>query len=128
MLGWALVLGFAGSGTSTPVVVPTPTHPGGGHRYLAYDYPRRKFTKKDEKELKKLLLQVVEKESSSAQKRAEELASLENAATGIRNAVDEAQKVVRKQALAQKIEWEEAQRRIKELEEEEDLLLILAML
>lgn len=128
MLGWLLNLGFAGGGAAAPVTPEVPSPQGGGHRYLPSEYPKRKFTKKDEKELKKLLLEVVEKDDYSAQKRAEELATLDNAATGIRNAVDQAQKIIRKQALSQKLEWEEAQRRIKELEEEEDLLLILAML
>lgn len=128
MLAWIRNLGFLGDGTAAPVTPEVPRPQGGGHRYLPPEYPKRKFTKKDEKELKKLLLEVVEEDNYSAQKRAEELASLENAATGIRNAVDQAQKVIRKQALSQKLEWEEAQRRIKELEEEEDLLLILAML
>jgi hypothetical protein len=122
------MLFFLNLGNKSGVVTPTPTpRPigGGGHHYLPY---RREFTKKDEKELKKLLLEVVEEENYSAKRRAEELASLANAATGIRNAVNEAQKTVRKQALSRNIEWEEAQRRIKELDEEEDLLLILAML
>lgn len=120
------MLFFLNLGNKSGVVPPTPRPiGGGGHHYLPY---RREFTKKDENELKKLLLEVVEEESYSAKRRAEELASLANAATGIRNAVNEAQKTVRKQALSRNIEWEEAQRRIKELDEEEDLLLILAML
>jgi hypothetical protein len=122
------MLFFLRLGNSAAVVTPTTPRPlgGGGHHYLPHQ--KRKFTKKDEKELKKLLLEIVEDDSYLAQRKAQELASLENAATGIRNAVNDAQKSIRKQALSQRLEWQEAQRRIKELDEEEDLLLLIAIL
>jgi hypothetical protein len=124
MLGWALNLGFAGSGE---VVVTKSTPQGGGH--ILPEISPRKFTKKDENELKRLLLEIVEKEKHDAQeRRAEELARLRDSEAGIKRAVNEAEKAVRKQALNQQIQWDEAKRRIEELEEEEDMLLILASL
>lgn len=128
MLAVLLNLGFAGGGTVAPEV----SHVGGSGRILPAEWPKkkRKFTDKDEKELKKLLRKVVEDEKNAQQKlekKAESLRNVVNAAEGIRNAVDDVQRLVRKQALAHRISWEEAQRRIEELEEEEDILLMLAL-
>lgn len=130
MLGWLLNLGFAGGGEAAEEPAAAPARsPGGRYVYLP-DYPTRKFTKKDEEELKKLLLKVVEEETGHAdlQKKAVELQEVSNAAAGIRRAVDKAQQVVRRQAMQNRINWIEAQRRIEELEEEEDLILLLAMI
>lgn len=132
MLAVLLNLGFAGGGQVTP----TPEEPnrggtgGRGYRYIG-EFPKRKFTKKDETELKNLLLKVVEDEKNAQERlerKAESLSEVVNAAEGIKRAVDAAQKVVRQQALSQKLEWDEAKRRIQEIEEEEELLLLLAAL
>lgn len=133
MLAVLLNLGFAGGGQ----VAPAPEEPnrggtgGRGYRYLPGEFPKRKFTKKDETELKNLLLKVVEDEKNAQERlerKAESLSEVVNAAEGIRRAIDAAQKVVRQQALSQKLEWDEAKRRIKEIEEEEEVLLLLAAL
>lgn len=132
MLGWLLNLGFAGSGEDAPAPppAPTPTTGGGGGRFVHFAEPYRKFTRKDEKELKQLLLEVVEKESLEAkvdlQKKARELAEVSNAAAGIRRAVEQVESIVKADARANRIHWIEARRRLDELEEEEDLILLIA--
>lgn len=115
------------------VAAPTPAAPktgGGGGRFIHFAEPYRKFTKKDEKELKRLLLKVVEQESLEAkvdlQKKARELAEVSNAASGIKRAVDQVEAIVKADARANRIHWVEAKRRLEELEEEEDLILLIA--
>lgn len=121
-------LNLGNSPDAAPPPVPsTPTTQGGGRFLPAYYPKKRKFNRKDEKELKKLLLSAVDDEKNAQrklEKKADELKRVANAAEGIRNAVDEAQKVIRQQAKSNEIKWAEAQRKIKELEDEEDMLLI----
>lgn len=127
---WLMNLGFAGGGAATPA--PTPAPGGGGGRFFTpWEPKKRKFTKKDEKELKKLLLQVVEEEQDpeaelALQRKATELAQVAGALSGIKQAVTEAEKAVLAQARAHEITRVEAKRRIEEIEEEEDLILLLA--
>lgn len=107
--------------------------PGGGH-FIAYPEPekkKREFTKKDENELKRLLLRVAEDEKRAQEKleqKARSLRDVENAAEGIQSAIRAAEVSIRQQARQKKISWEEAQKRIQEIDEEEDLLLILLAL
>ena len=128
---WLLNMGFAAGGTPEPEPAPVSTGSGGG-RYVRHftEYPRRKFTKKDERELKRLLLEVVEEESKQAEvdlnKKARELAEVSDAAAGIRRAVQQVESIIKSEARAHEISAREAKRRIEELEEEEELLLLIA--
>ena len=130
MLAILMNLGFAGGGAATPEPTPAPSG-GGGRFFTPWEPKKRKFTKKDEKELKKLLLQVVEEEQDpeaelALQRKAVELAEVSGAISGIKQAVTAAEQAVLAQARAHEITRVEAKRRIEELEEEEDLILLLA--
>lgn len=134
MLAWALNLGFAASGSDAEPPAPEPVVSGGmgGGRYVRHftERPYRKFTKKDERELKQLLIKVVEEESKQAEvdlnKKARELAEVANAAEGIKRAVEQVESIIKADLRAHEISLPEARRRLDELEEEEDLLLLIA--
>ena len=124
MLGLLIQLG-----NGVAAVIPATPTTGGG-RFVHFAEPYRKFTRNDERELKRLLLKVVEQESLAAkvdlQKKARELAEVSNAAAGIKRAVDQVAAIVKADARADRIHWIEARRRLDELEEEEDLILLIA--
>lgn len=129
MLGLLLRIG---DGVAVAPPAPAPSTPSGGGRYVRHftERPYRKFTKKDERELKQLLQKVVEEESKQAEvdlnKKARELAEVADAATGIRRAVDQVESIIKADLRAHEISLPEARRRLEELEEEEDLLLLIA--
>lgn len=128
MLGLLIRMGD-GVAVVTP---PAPSTPSGGGRYVRHFTERhyRKFTKKDERELKRLLQKVVEEESKQAEvdlnKKARELAEVANAAEGIKRAVEQVESIIKADLRAHEISLPEAKRRLEELEEEEDLLLLIA--
>jgi hypothetical protein len=114
------------------VVAPPPSTEfrggGGGGRYTHWtpDFEPRKFTKKDEKELKKLILQAVEEENHSALlRKAESLQNVSGALTGVRDAVNAASAEVRDMARAQEITRKKAKELLEEISEEEEILLAL---
>lgn len=130
MLGLLLQIG---DGVETPAPPPAAVSSGsGGGRYVRHftERPYRKFTKKDERELKQLLQKVVEEESKQAEvdlnKKARELAEVANAAAGIKRAVEQVESIIKSDLRAHEISLPEAKRRIQELEEEEELLLLIA--
>jgi hypothetical protein len=117
------------AGVTPPPPPSTSQSPGGKFVYFSPDVPYKKFTKKDEKELKKLLLEVVEKESNAELiAKANELRKYIDVALGIRHAVDQAIQAIEWQLVNRKIDLAEAQRRIQRIEEEEDTLLLLSII
>lgn len=115
------------------VVIPPPSTEfrggGGGGRYRHWTpdlEPKRKFTKKDEKELNKLILQAAEEENHSALlRKAESLQNVSGALTGVRQAVSSAAAEVRQMARTEEITRKKAKALLEEINEEEEILLAL---
>lgn len=98
---------------------------GGGGRYRHWTpdvEPKRKFTKKDEKELKKLILKAEENHSALLRK-AESLQGVSGAISGVREAVNSVAKDVREMARAEEISKKKAKELLEEIYEEEEILL-----
>ena len=130
MIGLLIRIGNGEEVVTPPA--PAVSRGSGGGRYIRHFSERtfRKFTKKDERELKQLLQKVVEEESKQAEvdlnKKARELAEVANAAAGIKRAVQQVESIINADLRAHEISLPEAKRRIQELEEEEELLLLIA--
>lgn len=126
---WGVSWGVSWGNSWGAATAPQPARSSGGGRIIGEYF--RKFTKKDERELKKLLLKAVETEKKQAQeqleRKAKDLQDVANAYEGIRHAVDLVQLIIIEQAKRQEITWIKAQQLINDLEDEEDLILMLAL-
>lgn len=125
---WLLNLGFAGGGSEiTPEVPP----PGGGGRYIRHytpsDPPKRKFTKKDEKELVTLLKRATENDSQRAhkelEKKAKQLKHVRDAVPGVQAAVDKLAADIQARVKEEEITKRHAAELLIEIEEEEMIIL-----
>lgn len=135
-LGWLLNLGFAGGDGA--VVSPTPEpvrSPGGVSRAMHWapdrpvQYPKRKLTNREEKELKTLVRKAIDYEDEQARKRLEALArkyrDFENSLASFAEAFQGMSEINRRRFEQHRISVLAYQRMKEEIEEEEAIILRL---
>jgi len=116
---------------------PAATTTGGGGRFYRhysrhypYEEKRKKLTKKDEKELKRLLINVAEEEKRAKQKleaKVRELHEEMKLITDIQEIISEVEKYFIRQKNLDKITSEELIKRMEIIQEEETIMLLLAL-